>query len=420
MPSLAQSLSTDPTGAAALPLREAHAVAPTYAMARFHHPSSSSYSDMEQTLKKQGCHLQWKIGAPIATRTEGSLENPTIVTIAAQACHSGSYQCGYVIKYERNRQVMERELEMYKLARGRGLIRERVVPHLYDGWWCENMGHLVLERIDVNVFQLGQLQFLQWMNLSRPDMDDMNLQDKNKLLNSLLFTADQLQGMWQLATLMDRIGLVHGDLKLSNILYRIRDQRFYIFDFGFSGFVIEPSSSSFLPVVGWSATYGAPTFTRIPSELYPIFNRWQLLMALTDAHPVLVALPNSDHAQYRFGFEEIGVFAGFRSFEFTPDQELALQRFMPDYPNFPRDFHVVDKDVTEIRKRSFSIRSNHARLRDLYVNKAKIPLLQVDLDKPFAYSHLVANPPAAAAAAATSSPPRSAPTAAKRRKGIKF
>jgi hypothetical protein len=349
---------------------------PTFVWSKFV-SGRESLATLENEVRKDGCHLQWKVGQPIATRLEEDKDqNQTVATVAAQACHAGTYQCGYVLKFEHDRKAFNRELEMYGLARQRGLIRDRVVPRLMDSWWCQNTGHLVLERIDLNIVQLGRLQFGQWMDITPEDHKQMYTKYYDK---TLLFTVDQLEQLWALAGFLDRQGLVHGDLKLGNILYRVRDQRLYIFDFGFSAFVSAPASSS-PPAVGWTVTYGAPNYTTIPAELYPIFNRWQMLMALTEVHPILVAVPADD---YRFAFQEVGRFAGFlekinpsggdqdanyRPFQFSANEDAALRRFMPDYPDFSAQFNLDSASVTPARKQSYGVRQEWNAIRQRFNN----------------------------------------------------
>jgi len=156
-----------------------------------------------------------------------------------------------------------------------------------------------MERFDDTVKMLG-LQQAQALNISGR--------------TSQAFTWKQLTRIIDLAKQLDFMGIVHGDLKHSNMLFRWSDAaknpnnvEICVCDFGFSGTV---SGEHYYPLIGFMRHYGCnpkrtihygsatksrknvyaggilqPRFklqSPIPSVLLPAMNRCQLYIALAE------------------------------------------------------------------------------------------------------------------------------------------
>jgi serine/threonine protein kinase len=173
-------------------------------------------------------------------------------------------------------------------------------------------GTQTMERMDGTLTDLGLKQARKKLG---------NKQNKNSLRGVVGYTTTQIRKMVRLTFLLDHLGLVHGDLKRRNLLYKgSHGQTIVLSDFGFTGLLpSDPSSSSCcysssssqsLPSLSFSTTttttgsspasdngsdvaslagpharfleprIGFPDLPRnrprLPPELWPYVNRWQM------------------------------------------------------------------------------------------------------------------------------------------------
>jgi hypothetical protein len=171
-------------------------------------------------------------------------------------------------------------------------------------------GIQMMERYDGNAKQLGSMQATLLLGLNTDD---------NKT-SIYAFTWFQLEQLMYLAKKLDAMGLIHGDFKLSNLLYRkfvINNKKvnnnneikyeFRVCDFGFSGYV-DPTKSPYSPLNGFLGNFGCSTErvctwksdgkgglvaqfqlkTPIPKLLQPIFNQCQLYVSLMECSRLCV------------------------------------------------------------------------------------------------------------------------------------
>lgn len=149
------------------------------------------------------------------------------------------------------------------------------------------VGYQIMERFDSSFKDLGLSQSVA-RGLSK---------------GSRLFSWSQIEQAIQLATKLDRLGIVHGDAKLANILYRMLGPRLHIVwsDFGFSGCI---DSKVFSPLNGFTTNYGsssAVVFQQgkaklckpIPDAILPYFNRLQIYTDLMQGRTTYMETKNS-------------------------------------------------------------------------------------------------------------------------------
>lgn len=120
------------------------------------------------------------------------------------------------------RDTFRREVHFLRELRALG-----VVPLLRE-WRIEgDRGVQVIERFDGTLRDLGERQAAAGLLPKR----------------ALAFTSAQLARVAALARLLDDLGIVHGDAKLSNLLVRAAGTDIRFSDFGFAGTVPVPSSA---------------------------------------------------------------------------------------------------------------------------------------------------------------------------------
>lgn len=176
-------------------------------------------------------------------------------------------------------------------------VKPKMVPKLlYDKVYQKN-GLQVMERYDDTVKSLGLAQAKQLKLTGR---------------TSQAFTWKQLKKILDLALRLDKMGILHGDLKHSNMLFRWTDSdpnnvEICVCDFGFTG---TTNGEHYYPLVGFMRHYGCnpkrtihyesamkssqtafaggilqPRFklsSPIPNVLMSCINRCQLYIALAE------------------------------------------------------------------------------------------------------------------------------------------
>lgn len=139
-------------------------------------------------------------------------------------------------------------------------IKPPLVPNLQRWIKCGGQGLQVMERFDSSAKELGQKQASTLLNLDP---------EKN-----LAFDASQLRSIINLASRLDRLGIIHGDLKLANLLVK-GQKRFVVADFGFAGYRNKKKTQ---PLMGFTGEWGCPSTEPIPDNLIKYWNRIQLFI----------------------------------------------------------------------------------------------------------------------------------------------
>jgi len=144
----------------------------------------------------------------------------------------------------------------------------------------------------------------QVMERFESSMKDLGLQQsaaKELCKGSRFYSWSHVEQALGLATKLDRLGIVHGDAKLANILYRMLGPRMHMVwsDFGFSG-----CNTVFSPLNGFTTNYGssssvffengkAKLFKPIPEAILPYFNRLQIYTDLLQGRTTYVETKTS-------------------------------------------------------------------------------------------------------------------------------
>jgi len=170
--------------------------------------------------------------------------------------------------------VYRREVHFLQTLKGCGIC-----PNLKDCYFKSNntKGVQIMERFDGTVKQLAQSQALKYRHWLPKA--------------SLLFYPQQLSKMKELVMNLEKRGICHGDLKISNMLYRVQPQKqisIRIADFGFAGYLDDKTYS---PLVGFARRYGIAPQTLedpangsfklvhpLPDSLKPVCNRMHLYL----------------------------------------------------------------------------------------------------------------------------------------------
>lgn len=152
------------------------------------------------------------------------------------------------------------------------LKQTKLVPVLHDVEITNGKGIQIMERFDGTMKDLGRRQAFEG-----------KLESK-----SLSFTTQQLNDMVGLAETLDNMGIIHGDFKITNLLYKDNGNVMKISDFGFSGTL---DGKPYSPLIGFFRRYGCSAQydelpenkgfvlkSPYPEKIYSFANRSQLYM----------------------------------------------------------------------------------------------------------------------------------------------
>jgi serine/threonine protein kinase len=187
------------------------------------------------------------VRVPLAEKLEKSKELPELKSSSDSEPKSNSWATEdsadgrWVIKTSRlphgdahALDTFRREVHFLRILRSLG-----AVPLLRE-WRIDGpLGIQVMERFDGTVKDLGRRQ-----------ANDGNLGHNSHIL---VYTSAQLKRIAKLARALEDLGVVHGDAKLSNMLYRANGDDIRFSDFGFSG---TNDGNPFSPLIGFPRTFG--------------------------------------------------------------------------------------------------------------------------------------------------------------------
>jgi hypothetical protein len=152
------------------------------------------------------------------------------------------------------------------------------VPALHERpYVCEDKGYIQMERVACSLDHFARRQAAE-LGLRK---------------GQALYT-EQLVALINLTSTLDQLGILHGDVRMANLLVR-HSGAIMLGDWNAAGFAphIATHHARWAPLSGWTHALGASDRTRpdqatgrlvladpMPSWLAFFFNRWQLLMML--------------------------------------------------------------------------------------------------------------------------------------------
>ena len=179
-----------------------------------------------------------------------------------------------------------KSLQKEKWRNSKGKM-EYLVPRFFDSFFCKNFKEftLVMEEWTGDMNQLGRIQFDKFI---ASNGDKKTLYSNGKGKRNVAYTEAQIKDMFKIAATLDKLGIIHGDVKSSQMLYMKNGLHMCITDFGLA--------TSY----GWSSAYGLScpspfSYSRdeqVPLPFKPFFNQWQLEQNLLRHTNTFVILPS--------------------------------------------------------------------------------------------------------------------------------
>lgn len=236
-------------------------------------------------------------------------------------------------------------------------------------------------------FKCGALGFV-FMARYDGDMDALGYNQSSELLQAigfsknespvLLYTERQLLDMFGLAQALSETYTIHGDLNPVQILERKRGKELVITDYGSAGSELAPVPFK-QAELGWfpslskysSSKYSVP----IPTEFWPYFNSYQLLLSLLPLYSTdnpfitLVALEGGKQVQWLTATET------FASLGIPPNDFKTYNQWlfgMPELPALPQTtsdriaqtIKALEKSLGPLQPYRFPYARNPPKKRD--------------------------------------------------------
>lgn len=202
-----------------------------------------------------------------------------------------------------------------------------LVPRYVDHKFCGDKSFLVMERWDTDMEKLGKEQFGKFFAAHQ------SLFSPNTSSSSFLFyTVPQITDMFNIAKRLDELGVVEGDLKPSQLLYRESNGDMALTDWGLSlsfGWATDVNSTHCPDTDGGEEAI-------VPRSLRSYFSQWQLETYLTKYTPKTIVYDQKKNTLFLFG--------GIKDFP-LPWRE-ALHEVCP---GFVADPMLLDEDLEKGR-----------------------------------------------------------------------
>lgn len=177
--------------------------------------------------------------------------------------------------------IMLKSLQGQTYTNSRG-EQKPLVPTFYDAWRCPGGVGMALDRWDGDMQSLASSQYLAATGTT----------------GGYLYTRQQLEDMFNIAKRLDELGVVEGDNKPNQYLYRGND--IAITDFGLAGTYGWASS----PSVRCPSPFVTTGAGQVPPELREYFNQWQLAYYLANFTRSYVQEPSGEMSLFT-GLEEL-------------------------------------------------------------------------------------------------------------------
>jgi serine/threonine protein kinase len=211
-------------------------------------------------------------------------------------------------------------------------LQGRISPRVYDTTICvhekkvtvkkrtkksKSQTKIVQTRVATIVMEKFQMDGQQLLNATSKKFEDMYGAERDDNTPTWVLRETDLLKMWEIVLELDRLGIVHGDLKPNQFLFDLDQNRVVITDFGFAGQVspqsptatqpaysLAPVPYTFTPVLGWVVTAfqcgnrpgKAQDLTQdhpiVQAKLLPWLNRWMLDIYLFNWNIYIWSEPN--------------------------------------------------------------------------------------------------------------------------------
>lgn len=221
---------------------------------------------------------------------DACVDHPRTSTSKHKSCVHPVVIVEQEVKTEDDLNAIRRELFF-----GAKLSAEGLAPRIFHSQQCENQFTMLVERMHENIYEMAKHQTRSFFNKSY----------NTKTFPVLMFYSDQFMAIIQLIINISRHSVVHGDLKIENIMTDDKRKIFKVIDFGFTG-----DYGEYTPIWGFTHVYGCPGKETIPAKIGVTANFWQFFQCLIGE--VFVFIWNKD-TQKLFLFHDLA---------FPQDQDL--------------------------------------------------------------------------------------------------
>lgn len=233
--------------------------------------------------KTTDCLNGYKKGKQISSGAYG------IVSLACKDSKAGSECDDYVIKISDGKNKIDLVASKLGASLIQSLQEEKwtdvkgkeqyLVPRYIWSWLCDEKFYLVLEKFSGDMEKKGLEQYETYVD-SHPESEF------SSYLDTYLYTETQMQNMFNIAKRLDELGIIQGDLKPGQILYRDSSDAMVITDFDLLN--SYSWSSTGLRGPGCPSPFVYDTSGNVLPILKDRFNQWQLANWMQTVTPTYV------------------------------------------------------------------------------------------------------------------------------------
>lgn len=202
----------------------------------------------------------------------GSGASATVSAVCFTKIDGKERDCtSYALKQLKRELADELERELYFLNKLKQRTGTGISPQVREKWCCEDHCYQVVERFDCDFDLQATQQFKAWPPSTA--LTQLFPQLKTRSLGLVIFHW-QLEQLKHIVQTLSEHGIIHGDAKLTNFLYRKQTDTIVAADFGLSG-----DFQTYEPIFGWThVALGLPKrFPRTSPAKRSIFLRyWNL------------------------------------------------------------------------------------------------------------------------------------------------
>lgn len=173
-------------------------------------------------------------------------------------CKNGA-ACNYALKASKQVSEIAREAYFLEFLENWYLHGRRIAPMMEDAWECplpikgakrgskENYGFLVMDRWDADLEKMAKNRAADLKLQTEFTFFDAD-EGKESTYEIQYYTPEEVVTMFQLAIVLGKAGVIHGDLKPDQYLERKMGAEICVSDFGLSG----GPRTKYQATMGWS------------------------------------------------------------------------------------------------------------------------------------------------------------------------